>query len=253
MTRIVCVASGKGGVGKTTVVANLATALTDLNQNVIVIDSNMHTSNLGLHLGIPLYPVTLQDVLKGKAKIKDALYHHPNGFRVIPADISLAKRMTVKPNQLMSVIYKLIGDPDFIIIDTMAGLGQEALTAIEVADEMITVTNPELSALTDAFKLNKIADEVQTHNLGVVINRVKNEDHEFSIDGVKEFLNIPVLGVVHEDKLVRRSISNKEPVTSFKPNSKPSKEFMALAKTLVTGKTHKPKYGFSEKFLSWLK
>ncbi|MBU0898437.1 MAG: cell division ATPase MinD [Nanoarchaeota archaeon] len=253
MTRIVCVASGKGGVGKTTVVSNVATALTELDQNVVVIDSNMHTSNLGLHLGIPLYPITLQDVLKGKAKIKDALYHHPNGFRVVPADISLAKRMTVKPKQLMSVIYKLIGDADFILIDAMAGLGQEAMSAIEVADEMITVTNPELPALTDAFKLNKVADEVETHNLGVVVNRIKNEAYEFSIDGVKEFLNLPILGLVHEDKNVRKSIGNKEPVVTYKPGSKASREFRAIAETLIAGEYKKPKYSVGQRMLGWIK
>jgi len=247
MTRIICVASGKGGVGKTTVVSNLATALTELEQNVVVIDSNMHTSNLGLHLGIPLYPITLQDVLKGKARTKDALYHHPNGFRVIPADISLAKRMTVKPKQLMSVIYKLIGDADFIIIDAMAGLGQEAVSAIEVADEMITVTNPELPALTDAFKLNKVAEEAETQNVGVVVNRIKKEPHEFSIEGVKEFLNLPVLALIHEDKNVRRAIGNKEPVITHRPGSKSSREFRALAKTLISGEYHRPRYSMKQR------
>ncbi|MFH1445505.1 MAG: cell division ATPase MinD [Nanoarchaeota archaeon] len=253
MTRIICVASGKGGVGKTTVVANIATALTELEQSVVVIDSNMHTSNLGLHLGIPLYPITLQDVLKGKAKIRDALYHHPNGFRVIPADISLAKRMTVKPKQLMSVIYKLIGDADFIIIDAMAGLGQEALSAIEVADEMITVTNPELPALTDAFKLNKVAEEVDTYNIGVVVNRVKREAHEFSREGVKEFLNLPIIGTVHEDSNVRKAIGNKEPVVSYRPGSRSSREFRAIAETLITGEYQRPRYNFKQKMSNWFK
>ena len=253
MTRIICVASGKGGVGKTTIVANLATALTELEQNVVVIDSNMHTSNLGLHLGIPLYPVTLQDVLRGKAKIRDALYHHPNGFRVIPADISLAKRMTVKPKQLMSVVYKLIGDADFIIIDAMAGLGQEAMSAIEVADEMITVTNPELPALTDAFKLNKVANELETHNLGVVVNRIKNESHEFSVEGVKEFLNLPILSLICEDHNVRKAIGNKEPVITYRPGSRSSREFRAMAKTIIKGEYEKPKYSISQKLFGWFK
>lgn len=253
MTRIVCVASGKGGVGKTTIVANLATALTELDQSVVVIDSNMQTSNLGLHLGIPLYPITLQDVLRGKAKIRDALYHHPNGFRVIPADISLAKRMTVKPKQLMSVIYKLIGDADFIIIDAMAGLGQEALSAIEVADELITVTNPELPALTDAFKLNKVADETETHNIGVVVNRVKNEAHEFSIEGVEEFLGLPIIGIVHEDSNVRKAIGNKEPVVTYRPGSRSSREFRAIAETLIAGEYKRPKYSFGQKLFGWMR
>ncbi|MBS3051549.1 MAG: P-loop NTPase, partial [Candidatus Aenigmarchaeota archaeon] len=72
MTRIIAVVSGKGGVGKTTMVANIGTALSKLGKNVIILDANLTTPSLGMHLGVPLYPVTLHDVLKGRANIKDA-------------------------------------------------------------------------------------------------------------------------------------------------------------------------------------
>ncbi|UCD07328.1 MAG: AAA family ATPase, partial [Candidatus Aenigmatarchaeota archaeon] len=94
MTRVICVASGKGGVGKTTVVSNLSAALAALGKSVIAIDGNLTTSNLGLHLGISMYPITLQDVLRGRANIRDAVYHHQDGFKVVPADVSIDKVMS---------------------------------------------------------------------------------------------------------------------------------------------------------------
>src|SRR4030042_2598470 len=94
MTRIITIASGKGGVGKTTLVSNLAAALAGFKKSVIAVDGNLTTANLGIHLGIPLYPVTLQDVLNGKARLKDALYYHDSGFRVLPADVSIEKLLS---------------------------------------------------------------------------------------------------------------------------------------------------------------
>ena len=89
MTRIIGVVSGKGGVGKTTMVANVGTALAKMGKDVIVLDANLTTPSLGMHLGLPLYPVTIHDVLKGRASIKDAIYVHDSGLKIIPAGISL--------------------------------------------------------------------------------------------------------------------------------------------------------------------
>ena len=190
MARIIAVASGKGGVGKTTFVSNLASSLAQFNKKVVAIDGNLTTSNLGMHLGIPLYPVTLQDVLNGDVRLKDAVYYHKAGFRVIPADISLGKIRGAKSHELLDVLYRLSDDADFVIIDSAAGLGPEALASVEAADEMITVTNPELPAMTDALKLGKLAEKFETKNLGVVVNRVRGENHELSTDHIKDFLSI---------------------------------------------------------------
>ncbi len=232
-TRIICISSAKGGVGKTTVVANLASALARSGKSIITVDANLTTSNLGMHLGIPMYPTTLQDVLKGRARLKDALYYHPAGFRVLPADISLKKLMLPKSSDLMDVFYKLAGGADFILIDTAAGLGKEAQSAIEAADEVITVTNPEMPAMTDALKVIKIADKYETEHLGVVVNRVRHEKGEPSLDEIEGFLDAPLLGHVHEDNNVRASIRHKQPVVLHRANSVASKQFRQIAANLL--------------------
>ena len=252
MARIIAIASGKGGVGKTTVVSNLAASLAHFNKNVVAIDSNLTTSNLGLHLGIPLYPVTLNDVLNGKAKIKDALYYHPAGFRVIPGDVSLTKIMVPQSHKLVDVFYKLVDDADFILIDTAAGLGKEALASIKAADEMIMVTNPEMPALTDALKLSRIAKDFETHNLGVIVNKVKGLSHEVSDKGIEDFLETPIIGKVHDDHAVSRAIANRLPVVLHNPNSIAAQQMKAAAAFLV-GREYTVRRPFTHKFFGWLR
>lgn len=250
MTRIIVVSSGKGGVGKTTLVSNLAAALAKLGKSVIVMDSNLTASNLGIHLGIHLYPNTLQDVLEGKAYIKEAMYFHKAGFTVIPADISLRKMTDIKSHEYLGIFDKIMSGTDFIIIDSPAGLGKDTISAIRAADEIIAVTNPELPAVTDALKLTVIAKKYGTHNLGVVVNRVKNESHEIPVSHIESMMNVPLLGKVPEDRAVRKSISMKEPVILFSPKSPASQHFMAIASKLI-GEDYRPKISIRYRIFPW--
>lgn len=252
MTRIIAVASGKGGVGKTTVVSNLATALAHFRKSVVAIDANLTTSNLGLHLGIPLYPVTLNDVLNGRARVKDALYYHSAGFRVIPGDVSLRKLMVPQSGKLLDVFYKLAGDADFVLIDTAAGLGKEAQATIKAADEVITVTNPEMPALTDALKLSRIARGFETDNVGVIVNRIKNMPHEVPIGRIEEFLGLPVIGRISEDNSIGRSIASRQPVVLHSPNSISAQQIKAIAAGLI-GEKYVIRRPVTQRFFGWLR
>lgn len=253
MARIVCVASGKGGVGKTTLCSNLAAGLSRLGRSVIAIDCNLTTSNLGLHLGVPMYPVTLQDVLKGNATVEDAIYYHSGGFRVVPADMSLSKSHSSTADRLLDVFYSLANGnrADVILIDSSAGLGRETKTAIEASDEMITITNPELPALVDALKLGKIADSLHTKNLGMVLNRVRHEPHEVKKEEAEKFLGLPLMGLVNEDRNVGRAISAKEPVVIRSPNSTAARQFNAIAAGLV-GERYDAKVSLLHRLFNWL-
>lgn len=252
MTRIIAVASGKGGVGKTTLVSNLAASLSHFKKSVVAIDANLTTSNLGLHLGIPLYPVTLNDVLGGRAKVKDALYYHSAGFRVIPGDVSLTKLMMPQSSKLLDVFFKLAGDADFVLIDTAAGLGKEAQAAIKAADEVITVTNPEMPALTDALKLSKIARGFGTENVGVVVNRIKGMPHEVPTHRIEEFLSLPVIGNVHEDHNVGRAIASRQPVVLYSPKSIAAQQIKAIAAGLI-GESYTIRRPLTHRFFGWLR
>ncbi|RMG76099.1 MAG: septum site-determining protein MinD, partial [Bacteroidetes bacterium] len=89
MSRLITITSGKGGVGKTTTAINLATAINSFGKEVVVVDANLTTPNVGLHLGAPIVPISLNHVLLGKAKVQDAIYEHESGTKIIPSSLSV--------------------------------------------------------------------------------------------------------------------------------------------------------------------
>ncbi|MBU5557557.1 MAG: cell division ATPase MinD [Candidatus Aenigmatarchaeota archaeon] len=233
MTRIIAVLSAKGGVGKTTTTSNIGAALAEKGKSVIVIDGNVTTPNLSLHLGIPLAPITLHDALKGDAHIRSAIYKHSSGMQVIPASLSVGALKGLNINKLAGALMNLLGAAEIILIDGAAGLGKEATAIMEVSDEMIIVTNPDLPALTDALKAIKMANEIGTKVLGVVVNRVRGHSHEISVSEIRDMLEVPVIAVVPEDKAVPKAIAAKMPVVNYSPRSKASREFKRLAASIA--------------------
>ncbi len=233
MSRILTVASGKGGVGKTTTTVNLGSALAGRGKNVIIVDANVTTPNIGLHLGIPLYPVTLHDVLNGNATVEEAIYIHPSGFKIVPSSLSGDAMKNAKPEALIDAIRNLYGRADIVLVDGAAGLGKEAKSAIEAADEILIVTNPELPAVTDALKTIKYAERHGKHVIGVVVNRVKGSKSELSLNEIRSMLDKNIVSAVPEDSNVSESISIKVPVVNYKPGSKASTEFKKLAAHIV--------------------
>ena len=253
MTRIITIISGKGGVGKTTTVSNLGAALTELGKEVIIMDANVTTPNLSIHLGIPFYPVTLHDVLTRNVHINEAIYVHSSGIKIVPASLSVDSLRGLSLDRLETTLLHLLGKAEIIILDAAAGLGREAQAAIEVADEIIVVTNPELPAVADALKTIKIAQENGTKVLGVVVNRHKGKKHDMGLEEIQQMLEVPILGVVPEDNKVQESIANKTPVVKYSPRCKASREFKRLA-AFIAGAGFEPlkERSFTERIFSWL-
>jgi len=226
---VITVTSGKGGVGKTTTTINIGAALNALNREVIIVDANLTTPNVGLHLGAPIVPVNLNHVMQGKAKVGDAIYEHDSGTKVIPSSLSVKELRKINPDKLKDVAKKLRSMADFVILDSAAGLGDEAVAAIEAADELIIVTNPEITAVTDALKAVKLAGELGKKVRGVIVTRVSGNQHEMSISNVKEMLDLPVLGVVPEDKKILASLRYKDAVIHLYPYTKSALAYKKIA------------------------
>ncbi|MEK6894488.1 MAG: cell division ATPase MinD [Nanoarchaeota archaeon] len=226
---IITVTSGKGGVGKTTTTINLGAALNALNKEVIIVDANLTTPNVGLHLGAPIVPVNLNHVMSGKAKVSDAIYEHDSGTKVIPSSLSVKELRKINHDKLKDVAKKLRGMADFVLLDSAAGLGNEATASIEAADELVIVTNPEITAVTDALKTIKLAQELGKKIRGVIVTRVSGNQHEMSITNIKEMLDMPILGVVPEDKKVLASLRHKDAVIHMYPYTKSALAYKRIA------------------------
>ncbi len=244
MTAVLGVISGKGGVGKTTSSANLSVALVDMGYKVTAVDGNITTPNLGLHFGMPLCPITLHDVIKGRVDVSQAVYKHPTGVHLVPAGLSIDDTKNIKPDKFYLAIKQLFARQGIVIIDGAAGLGREARTSMALADGLLVVTNPEMPAVADALKATKLAEITNRPVFGVVLNRVNGHAHEMSRKEVEEMINLPVLGEIPEDKWIPASVAAKIPVVQFKPRSKSARAFKKLAATLM-GDDYQERRGFS--------
>ncbi len=232
MTRFVGILSGKGGVAKTTTTVNLGAAFNYFGRDVTVVDGNLSTPNLGLHLGVPVVPISLHDALKGKSSIVESVYKHGSGLKVVPASLSLLDLKDVAPSKLSKVLPRLDGLTDIVLIDGAPGLGSEAMAVMKAVDEIIIVTNPEMPAVTDALKISKIADEMGKTVRGVILTKT-GEDYDLSEENVERMIEKPVLATIPYDKAIRESLIRKDPVVYTNPKSKSAIGYKKLAASLI--------------------
>ena len=230
---MIVITSGKGGVGKTTTAINLAAAINNFGKDILVIDGNLTTPNIGLHLNSPEVPINLNHVLMDKANPFEAVYEHESGLKIMPSSLSIKDLKKIKPKKIKDFKNDFKKISDYVIIDSAAGLGEEAMSVIEVADELIIVTNPEMPAITDALKAIKMAEQIKKPVLGVIVTRVKKNDIEMTPDTVKGMLEVPILGMVPEDFNVQKSLSEKDAVVHNYPKSNASRAYKEIAAKLL--------------------
>ncbi|MCK5023546.1 MAG: cell division ATPase MinD [Candidatus Aenigmarchaeota archaeon] len=238
MTRVIGVISGKGGVGKTTVVANLGAIFAQkYKKDVVIVDCNVSTSHLGLYLGMYYTPITLNQVLTGDAEIEEAMYeYHVSGLRVIPSSLSYSDLKGVDIARLKSTIKKLFGKVDIVLLDGAPGLGREALATVRASDEVLLINTPFVPSTMDIMKCHQVATEIGAKPLGVILNMVGKEKYEMTPKEVEELIELPVISNIPMDKNVLRSLALKMPVVLFSPGSRSSKEFSKLAAHLLEEK-----------------
>ncbi|MCS7106082.1 MAG: cell division ATPase MinD [Candidatus Aenigmarchaeota archaeon] len=248
MARVIGIISGKGGVGKTTLTANLGASLAHFfKKNVTVIDCNITTSHLGLYLGIHFCPTSLNKVLRNEISIEEALYKHYSGANIVPASLSWKDLEGVDVIQIKDSIKKLFDKTDIILLDAAPGLGREALAAIRACDEVIFVTTPYVPCVMDVVRCLEVVNEVGVKPIGIVLNMVGNERYEMKKKEIEQLTGLPVIASIPLDKNVLRSLALRTPVVLFNQKSKASKEIIKLAGSLI-GETYKSESFFSRIF-----
>ena len=173
--RIMAVTSGKGGVGKTFVAANLAAALARAGQRVLVLDADLGLANLDVILNLHS-KTTLHDVFTGKAHLEDAILPAPGGFSVLLAGSGLVEYSRLTPEvreQLQRIIDTLAPRYDHILVDTGAGISDVVLYAVSLADDVLVIATPEPTSMTDAYATIKVlVTQQQRRAIHLVVNQV---------------------------------------------------------------------------------
>ena len=235
--------SGKGGVGKTTTAINLGASLNKLNKEVIIVDANLNTPNIGLQLGAPIVPITLNHVLKGKADVEDSIYEHHSGTKIVPSSLSVKELTKFNVKKFPEVTQKLGELCDYVIIDSAAGFSEEVMAVLDVADEVIIVTNPEMPAITDALKAVKVAREMGKEINGVIVTRHADAKYEMPLSSIKSMLETQIIGVIPEDKAVKEALNLRDAVSHTHPRSKVARKYLEVARK-VDGEEVEERVGF---------
>lgn len=241
--RVVAVASGKGGVGKTSLAVNLALALADLGQRVIVVDADLGLANVEVLLGLSP-PRTLFDCLYRGREFREVLLPAPGGIQVIAGGtgfLEMAFLDRERWQKLLDALPQLDALADFVFLDTGAGLHQNVLFFLAAAGEVVVVVTPEPTSLTDGYSLIKVLDRLQVHReVLLVVNRAGSEREALStarrLEAVAgRFLRLPLtyLGYVPEDGEVVRAVKEQRPFYLANPHSRPSRSVAVLARRLV--------------------
>jgi|SRR3989344_3886692 len=234
MTKFIAVVSGKGGVGKTTCTLNVGQALAKLGKEVVLMDANIVTPNLAIHLGMMNPEGTLNKFLRKEKSLKEILYLHESGISIIPSSPSLSEYQKTNPQKINKIFDHLKNAADFVIVDAPSGLGYDLHQILKNTDEVLIVANPTLSSVMDALKTIQLAKEHNNTIAGIVLNMTHGKD-ELSPKEVESILEHPILANISQHRKVRRAAYKQMPLTYLYPRSKPAREFAKVAEHLVLG------------------
>jgi septum site-determining protein MinD len=210
--RVITITSGKGGVGKTTTTANLAMSLAELDQRVVAIDADIGLRNLDLMMGLENRIVyDLVDVVEGRCKLRQAMVKHKDypQLYLIPASQTRDKT-AISPQDMQAVGAELKESYDFVLVDSPAGIEWGFKNAIAPADEVLIVTNPEVSAVRDADRIIGLLEAEETPlPVRLIVNRLKigmvRRGDMLSVEDVVGLLSIRLIGIVPDDETIIKS------------------------------------------------
>ena len=229
---VYAIASGKGGVGKTTTTVNVGTALAGAGNTVAVVDADLGMANLAGLVSLSPDATTLHEVLAGEASVEAATYELADGIVAVPSGADLETYADVDATGLRDVVARLREEFDYVLLDVGAGVSHESVLPLGLADEVVLVTTPEPASVQDASKTADLTERAEGSVAGLVITRVR-DDRNFNFEGIAGRVGVPLLGTVPEDDAVRDSVYSGTPVVVDAPESPAAVAYRRIAKRLV--------------------
>jgi len=242
LARIIAITSGKGGVGKTSLAVNLSVMLAQMNRKVVLLDADLGTANADV-LCNTTPTATLAHVVAGRCDLADIMLQAPGGFHLIPGASGLANMAALSDlelSRLVQQMHALEAEADLILIDTGAGVGPGVLSFCQSADELLVVTTPEPTAITDAYAVIKSLTRYRKDlDFFLVVNSVRNEDEARQVHGrianvCRRFLGVHVrmAGHIPADPKVPAAVRRRCPFVLDPTSSPASQSLHALANRL---------------------
>ena len=241
-TKFIAVTSGKGGVGKSTISANMANVLANNGYKVGLFDADIGLANLDVILNVRISKNILH-VLKGECSLNDIIIEVKKNLLLIPGESG--DEILKYSEQFLFERFleetKVLNDLDFMIIDTGAGIGEHTQLFLEAADEVIVVTVPDPAAITDAYATIKITSKTQS-NIHLLLNMTKNEKeaqlifdkiNKVAMANIGNGLKLNLIGRLPEDKIISKSIKQRTLFTNDAPNSLASLDMKRIVNNLV--------------------
>lgn len=241
--RVIAVTSGKGGVGKTNVVANLAVAFSQLGQRVLILDADLALGNVDVLFGI-VPPYTLEHVLLGEKSISEIMVQGPAGIRILPTSSGTEEMTQLTAEQkliLLSELDRLEEEVDIFLIDTAAGISSNVIYFNTVAQEIVVVATPEPTSITDAYAVMKVLS--RQHNekrFNLLVNMVRGAQEGKEIFKklsrvADQFLGVAVdyVGAIPYDDYLRMAVCEQKTVVERYPSARSSLRFAELAREIL--------------------
>ncbi len=255
LAHIIAITSGKGGVGKSNFAVNLALSLAQFDKKVFIVDADLGMANVDVIMGF-ISQYSMHDVITGMKRIDEVVLTGPYGVKILSGGSGICDLASLNEIRMQNIINSIVDyaeNFDFVIFDTGAGISDNVLSFLFAADDVLLVTTPEPTSITDAYAIIKrYSVDLQNASMKLVINRVNDENESTAVtkkltNVASKYLDISLneLGYIFDDVNVSKAVRAQNPLVIKFPNAPAAKCIMQIAKKIALGSETTEKKGFS--------